>query len=540
MRVVRVVRVFAYNCRMDYKNPDYRTVLERRREMLARLRTPEGRQKIPALRAYYKENPIQFVQDWAVTLDPRNIERGLPALIPLVPFQRQIDWMKWMLDLWREGKGGLTEKTRDMGCSVCALSLFGALALTHDGFVAGVGSRKEMLVDRIGDPNTLFYKLRLFLQHVPKELRAGWDYGKKDHNAYMNVRIPQTGSVITGEAGDNIGRGGRAAIYLVDEKAFIRNQESIEAALSQTTRCLIDLSSCNGSGNAFAEKRFSGRVPVFTFHWHDDPRKGQEWYEAECARLPPLIVAQEIDIDYNSSKDGVLIPQAWIQAAIGAPTVHGQQVCGFDVADSGMDKNALAHRSGNSLAHIDEWSGKGSDIYESCERVAGLMDVWGCDSVRYDADGLGAGARGDFRVINEKRSTAPIKNSEFRGSGAVIDPDKYAIAPEDKYGNKGRLNKDFFGNRKAQAWWALRSRFEKTYRMKTKGIAAPLDECISLPSDLPNLPKICQELSQPVYKIGPTGHIYVDKAPDATKSPNLADSIMIAFAPEKRVFDLFA
>ena len=103
---------------------------------------------------------------------------------------------------------------------------------------------------------------------------------------------------------------------------------------------------------------------------------------------------------------------------------------------------------------------------------------------------MGAGARGDFRVINEKRSTAPIKNSEYRGSGAVIDPERFAIAPEHRTGNKGRLNKDFFGNRKAQAWWALRSRFEKTYRMKTKGIHAPLDECISLPSDLPNLPKI--------------------------------------------------
>ena len=40
---------------------------------------------LPALRAYYKDNPADFINDWGVTLDPRKgVERGLPALVPPV------------------------------------------------------------------------------------------------------------------------------------------------------------------------------------------------------------------------------------------------------------------------------------------------------------------------------------------------------------------------------------------------------------------------------------------------------------------------
>lgn len=527
---------------MDYKNPDYLQEFKRRAEMLRRLRAPGGSERIPALRAYYKSNPIQFVRDWAVSIDPRNIERGLPSLIPLVPFPRQIEWMEWMLERWKSGQGGLTEKTRDMGCTVCATALFGTLALFNHGFVAGLGSRKEMLVDRIGDPNTLFYKVRLFLQHVPKEFRAGWEYHNKAHNAYMNVRIPGTGSVIIGEAGDNIGRGGRTSIYLNDEKAFMKNQQSVNAALSQTTRCVIDLSSCNGSGNQFAEDRFSGRVPVFTFHWRDDPRKDQAWYDAEVARLPPLIVAQEIDINYNASADGVLIPQEWVQAAVGYDHAPGEQRAGQDVADSGMDKNALSLRDGNMLTFCKEWSGNASDIFASAELAANICRNAGVYDLLYDADGLGAGLRGDYRVINDRQDGQPrLYVDEFRGSGAVIYPDRYAIEPDNKRGNKGRKNLDFFENRKAQAWWALRLRFENTYKRKVKGVTGiALEDCITLNPQLPELHKVCMELSQPVYKVSASGKIIIDKAPGATKSPNIADSIMIAFAPRIRKVSVFS
>lgn len=520
---------------MDYRNPDYTSILKRRALLLRRLRSPEGKQRLPGLRAYYRDNPITFINDWGVTFDPRNVERGLPALIPFVLFEKQSEALAWILDRWRAGESGLVEKSRDMGCSVSVMALFSTMCLFHDGFVAGVGSRKEMLVDRLGDPNTLFYKARLFLEHVPREFRAGWSPTNKEHNTYMLLRFPQTSAVILGEAGENIGRGGRTSMYLDDESAFMRNQMAVEAALSQTTRCRISLSSINGSDNLFAEKRHSGRIPVFTFHWRDDPRKDQAWYDRECARLPAVVVAQEIDIDYNASKDGVLIPQAWVQAAVGAPFVNGGKSSALDVADEGIDKNAWTARGGTRLFALDEWTGKASDIFATSERASMHCDSNGVTVLYYDGDGLGAGVRGDMRVINgrEARKNAQITVVEYRGSGAVVDPEKFAIDPDLLHGHKGRTNEDFFANRKSQSWWALRRRFEKTYQRVVQGREdVPLDECISIDPALPHLQKLCRELSQVTYCLNEQGKVKIVKAPEGTVSPNLADSVVILYAPQ--------
>lgn len=497
---------------------------------------------VSALKVYYKDNPIDFIADWGITMDPRNIERGLPAIIPLVPFGKQREWLQWLLDRWRASQGGLTEKSRDMGCSVSAMALFSTLALFNASFTAGVGSRKEDLVDKVGDPNTLFYKARMFLEHVPAEFRGGWSVQGAGCSAHMKLMIPETGATITGEAGANIGRGGRASMYLTDEDAFLSSPMLVDAALSQTTNCRIRLSSVNGMDNPFAQARHSGKVPVFTFHWRDDPRKSQEWYDKQVATLNPIIVAQEIDLDYSASKEGILIPSAWVQAALGAHEKLGILPTGvrkgaLDVADEGLDLNAFATRHGFMLQSCESWSGKGSDIFQTVEKACMICDERMLSTFDYDADGLGAGVRGDLRIINSRpaRDESQIKGVEFQGSGAVVNPDAPAVklppGTPDPDKRKVRTNKDFFANRKAQGWWALRQRFQATYRAVVEGMPYDPDEIISIPVDLSARTQLQMELSQPTYSINTAGKIIVDKAPDGSRSPNHADAVMIAFAP---------
>ena len=43
------------------------------------------------------------------------------------------------------------------------------------------------------------------------------------------------------------------------------------------------------------------------------------------------------------------------------------------------------------------------------------------------------------------------------------------------------------------------------------------------------------ELSQPTYSQNSNGKILVDKKPDGARSPNKADSVMIAFAPIRKI-----
>jgi phage terminase large subunit len=95
----------------------------------------------------------------------------------------------------------------------------------------------------------------------------------------------------------------------------------------------------------------------------------------------------------------------------------------------------------------------------------------------------------------------------------------------------GRLNKDFFANLKAQAWWSLRQRFQDTHRAVAEGKPVDPDAIISVAPWLPELSDLCNELAQPTYSIKGARKILIDKSPDGARSPNLADAVCIAFSP---------
>lgn len=513
----------------DFRNPDYTEIFRQRVERLNRIR--KNPDCLTALRTYYRDHPADFVSDWGVTVDPRNVERGLPATIPFILFDRQREWIDWTMDRWQGRERGLTEKSRDMGLSWLSVALASTLCLFHEGMVVGFGSRKEEYVDRIGAPKSLFWKARKFIENLPPEFRPGWD--RRTSAPHMRINFPFTGASISGEAGDGIGRGDRSSLYFVDEAAFLERPELVEASLSQTTNCRIDISTPHGMGNPFAEKRHSGRTPVFTFHWRDDPRKDDAWYAKQCEDLDPVTVAQEIDLNYQASVEGILIPSEWAQAAVGAHKKlnikpSGQRQGSLDVADEGKDLNAFLVSHGVVIEDLESWSGKGSDIYGTVERAFRICDTYNLDSFRYDADGLGAGVRGDARTINENRKRehqAQKTVIQFRGSAAVHNPDGEDI--------KGRTNQDMFQNLKAQAWWQLRVRFQKTYRAITEGMDYPEDQLISISEDIDPKKRnqLMNELSQPTYAFNAAGKMQVNKAPDGTRSPNLADTVMIKYAP---------
>ncbi len=530
----------------DFKKPDYGQVFEWRMERLQRIR--QQPEMLPALKAFYRDNPAQFIIDWGMTVDPRNVERGLPARIPFLLFPKQEEWIEWFVERWRNAEPGITEKTRDMGMSWLTVGMASSLCLFNRGVFAGFGSRKEEYVDKIGSPKSLFDKARNFISLLPIEFRGGWSI--KQHAPHMRILFPDTESAMTGEAGDGIGRGDRTSFYIVDESAFLERPYLVDASLSATTNCRQDVSTPNGMANSFAERRHSGKIKVFTFHWRDDPRKDDAWYAKQVEELDPVTVAQEIDINYSASVEGVLIPSAWVQSAIDAhvelgikPT--GQRMGALDVADEGKDTNAFTARHGFLLEDIDEWSGKGDDIFGTVQKAFSMCDNQNLELFRFDSDGLGAGVRGDARVINEQRKAIrqrQITAIPFRGSGSPANPDAEAVKGE--YGQSGRLNKDFFADAKAQSWWRLRTLFQNTYRAVKEGMGYNPDEIISISGTLAKKNKLIVELSQPTYSVNGVGKIVVDKKPNGTKSPNLADSVMIAYAPMETtsmdVWDLLA
>jgi len=539
---------------IDWKNPDYDAIFAHRLMVLDRIRSDARPDIVVAdMKALYRDYPAQMIVDWGVTVDPRNVDRGLPAVLPFILFDRQVEFIDYVLDRWRKRQNGLVEKSRDMGISWCFMSLACVLALLYDDMAIGVGSRKWELVDDLGNMDPLLPKGRMFLKFLPREFRGGWD--ERKHTKEGQIIIPETRGLIDGEAGDDIGRGGRKGIYGVDEAAHLLHPEATDAALANNTNCKIEFSSVKGMSNPFARRAHDGSVDKFVFDWRQDPRKDQAWYDAYLAKYGATITAQEVDRNYSASVDGVIIPGLWVQAAIDAHiklniTPSGIRWGGLDVNDLGKDKCALACRHGILLEHVEEWPGSDAgDLTATTERAFRLSDVHHLRGFSYDTDGMGVGVRGPARIANARRVEQGLKRLSvlpFRGSAsgeALYMPDSFVRGEDGR--PLDRTNKDYFQNHKAQSYTSLRFKFLQTYRAVVKGWtvvqpgtkiakgenAVDADDIISLSSKIPCLPQLTAELSQPVYKESQTGKLMVDKTPELMKSPNLADAVNMSYAP---------
>ena len=400
----------------DWKEPDYEKVFVERAERLKRLRDDPS--LIPALKEFYKTHPVEFITEWGMTFDPRNAEIGKQTIVPFVLFERQEAYLDWLLARWQGREDGLVEKSRDMGVSWLCVAFAVWMWLYHPGSVVGFGSRKEEYVDKIGDPKSLFWKVRQFVNLLPVEFRPeGWDDQK--HAPHMRVLNPENGASIVGEAGDNIGRGNRTSIYFKDESAFYEHADAIDAALSQTSNCKIDVSTPNGAGNAFYRKRHGGKIKVFVFDWKDDPRKGKDWYAKQCEILDAVIVAQEIDRDYESSVGDSWIPSESVTSAMARgpadiKPIGGLRV-GVDVARFGDDKTVISFRRGRVLL---------KQVVKSKLDVAQVSGVVKLEIEAYkekpeqiavDTIGIGAG------VADMLRAWYPDKHARGKTSKIVVD-----------------------------------------------------------------------------------------------------------------------
>lgn len=537
--------------RNDQWPPNYQSVHAWRIQSVRKMRADPV--KLWAAKQYYSKRPVQFILDWCDTYDPRKQQT---KWMPFVFFMKQVDVVEFFQDLRTSSESGLIEKCRDAGATwlACAYSVWSFLFIKHDAI--GWGSRKANLVDKLGDPDSIFEKMRLILRRLPKEfLPNGWNEQK--HAIYMKFVNPENGATITGEAGDNIGRGGRKSVYFVDEAAHLERPEKVEAALGDNTNVRIEISSVNGLGNPFHRRRQAGIewtkgkvmppgfTRVLTIDWRDHPEKNQEWYDKRKAKYEREglmhLFAQEVDRDYSAAISNTIVPKAWIMDCIDAHiklgfAPGGVHCAGLDVADGGIDRNALTIREGVVCRFVDEWGERDPGV-STRKTVVALRGLQRC-RVMYDSIGVGSSVKSEYnRLVDEKLIDPMLFPFVAWNAGAgVIDP-RYRVIPDDL---QSITNEDMFHNLKAQAWWSLRIRVWKTWRMVNGEAVYPHDELISLDSTMPLLYKLIDELAQPVKKDNTASlKMIVDKQPEGMKSPNLADSCVMAYFPiEDRNFAL--
>lgn len=495
---------------------------------------------------FYKDHPVEWINDWCITYDPRKPEM---KIMPFVLFPRQKELIQFLWECLRDGESGLIEKCRDMGATWVAVCFADWLWLFHPGTAIGFGSRKEEYVDQKGNPKAIFPKLRQVFEYLPVWMLPP-GYNEFKHAPYMKVINTANDATITGEAGDNIGRGGRTTIFFKDESAHYERPELIEAALGDNTNVQIDISSVNGSDNVFYQRRMAGiewhpglqiergYTRVFIMDWRDHPDKTQDWYDLRYRKAEREgllhVFRQEVDRDYSGSKERIIIEQQWIKAAIDAHIrlkfeAIGNKFAGQDVADGGRDKNAYALRHGVVLRHAEDWGG---DAGDAPKKTIPACVEFGATELYYESPGVGSGFKSTINNMREN-NRLPQRLGVFPWNpGAKVQNPDYNIILND---TQSPTNEDFFYNMKAQAWWSLRTRFYKTFRAINYKEQYDPSELISLDSTIPHLHRICMELSQAQYKYAPDSRVLVDKKPEGAMSPNLADAIVICYFPDKEL-----
>jgi hypothetical protein len=506
---------------------------------------PHHPRRIAGTRKYYATHPVDFISDWAMTYDPRRS----PSTLPFLLFPRQVEYIEWLHRHYLEREDGLAEKTRDMGLTWLNVA-FAVWAWTfHTGVKASFGSRKESLVDKLGDPDSILEKVRFLVDHFPAEMRpVGFD--SKIHAGYLKILNPENGSAITGEAGDQIGRGGRSTIYFLDEAAFIERPDRVDAALSENSDVKIHVSTPNGSGNPFYRKRFGGIWDVFTFHWRDDPRKDEAWYADRVRKLDPTTRAQEIDIDYHASLERVIIPGKWVRAAVDVASLvdewpeFGGGVGGLDVGGGGDGRSVYIARFGPFVDPPVNWGG-GNTTVTAALAVEAMQDS-GVDFLNFDVVGVGVGVASTLLELtkwplldddgNQYEDEQGRKYWHYvRTNGINVgDPATPTLWPDGKRGYQK------FANLKAEVWWLMRERFLRTYEhvMWLKG-----DEEVGQEHDLSDLiiipssaTVLISQLSIPTWDPTSTGKIKIESKESlrlrGVPSPDDAEALTLTFVPQ--------
>lgn len=556
----------------DWKAPEYGPIFEERVERLRNLRRLDDDQLAKVWR-YYQDNPVDWIEDWAMTYDPRP-ESG-QDFVPFILFPRQRELVGWLRERFRTKTPGVVEKSRDVGAS-WLMAAFSVWAWTFHEAKVGIGSYRADKVDILGNMDTILEKARAIIRFVPEELRPqGLDFEKD--LLFQRIKRPDSMATITGEVGDNIGRGGRCSMYFVDEFAHLQHPELADASLSATAECKVWASSPFGLGN-FHQKCTSGTFPVFRFHWRDDPRKDDAWADSKRKEVGPVIWAQEFELDHGASVENVVVDQRWIEAAarglkaklrekgVDLPRRQDHRgTTGYDVGGGGAGKSVAIARNGPIVSPPKAWGD--ADTIGGARKALRYAKARGTPRLNFDAVGVGTGVASVLRHSDDLRlppPSTPAKREETvedlvnqaaaaQGTGnldevEVVGEDIVAKAvnvgespSKDVRWPDGKRSKEKFANLRAEVWWLMRDRFEKTYERwlyecnEEAGHPHPLEECIFLPSGCDDLER---ELAAPTWHEQPSGKVAIESKKDmasrGVKSPDHADALSLTFVPSKK------
>lgn len=281
--------------------------------------------------------------------------------------------------------------------------------------------------------------------------------------------------------------------------------------------------------DAIREKGFyiDDLIDVRKVGWQDNPwfpdvlRQQMERDKALNYKKYLHVWEGECNADYDDS----IIEPEWIDAAIDAHVKlnyrpRGEIVTSFDPADSGKDAKGLAQRQGMFVKDVRQW--KDGDLDDAITRAFDSAFESRADILVYDSIGVGAGVKVGLA-------------NRVAGRNLVVHGFGGGDAPTAGIYKDDRLNKDVFKNKRAQYWWLLRDRFERTYQATVKGEYFDPETMISLSSEIKELAQLKAELVRQQRKRTSGSRLIQLVSKDEMRaagipSPNMADALVMAFA----------
>ena len=532
---------------LELESQEAEQAAERERQALQGTAADNEREKLRC--AAGAEGCIYWFNTWVWTYNPKLVGTFGPDGGKVSPylrfklFPRQEALIRWAFARMANQEQGAVPKSRDVGASY----LFAGIALHQwlfeDGFSATFGSRIMDNVDKSGNPDAIFEKLRIMLRRLPGwMLPAGFNW-TRDSKIGLLIN-PDTGATITGEGGENMGRAGRSTFFVGDEFGFVPNAEAVEAALSGNTDCVFWVSSANGPGNLFARK-CSGNLPpeqVFRLHYTDDPRKTPEWVAKKKASMEPVNWASEYEIDFTASLEGVCIPGLWVASCqelarrLRPKPSRLPAVGGLDVGAGGKGKSVFVSRHG---PWVRRPKSRGDpDTIGTATWAMELAIAEGCGSLYYDAPGVGVGV------------TSALKHVPIHASLKVYPVNTGERAPTSRIWPDGVSSHEKFGNLKAEIWWLTRTRAQKSHELllfmngQEEGVDHPVDECLLLPSGDGESTILAAQLSMVKAETNLQGKIVIESKASLKKrgipSPDYGDAICLAETDKRPRYNLAA
>ncbi len=209
--------------------------------------------------------------------------------------------------------------------------------------------------------------------------------------------------------------------------------------------------------------------------------------------------------EFPSVSDAGLIPYAWVQAAMDRTLPKdGPIQLGIDVGGGGDSSVQALRHGGHVRIHSKD---RDPDTMQTTGKVLNAIRETGAELAKVDEIGIGRGVVDRAAEISKDTNEPPAT----RDAAAKVRGINVGRAPKDK---------EAFANLRAEAYWALRERFQ--------------DGDIDIDSKDEDL---AAQLVDMRYKRTSTGKIQIESKDDIRRrgrpSPDEADAVMLAFLPEQ-------